>query len=83
MKKQKKKKKKKKTDTVMSACVERANVCSCRKMRPSWLRYERKILCTLGIQLNAEIRLVVMRRTGAGSHAPQKFDRLLNFFEIS
>ena len=52
-----------------------------------WMRYERKTFCTLGIQLNAEIRLVVMGRGFAGSHdnddQPQKLDRLVNFFEIT
>jgi len=53
----------------------------------SWLRYERKMLCTLFIEMKAEIRLIVIGRGGAGSHAhddqPQKLNRLVTFFEVT
>jgi len=45
------------------------------------------MFCASGFQLKTEIRLVVMWRGGAGTHAhddqPQKLDHLVNFFEVT
>ena len=71
---------------IINAYQERANVCSCRNIRPIVVEIWAKILRTLIIELNGEMRFVVIGRGGAGSHAhghqPQKLDRLVNSFRL-